>query len=412
MMKEKYFEYKNYIQKQLKEINDLDERRYAREILLNSLSEIFTLTEEKYRVLEQKIRNELEVPWNYFNIFMTVVEDENYDPINSFWYPVCEEDLSEKKKQNYKTVYLKAGEEECLKFLREETIVGIEEQTGRNIAFKIRKSKRYVDQIRRMHDLFVSNHVSWQTVHMGHLERFFDLVPEEEISLDSEIIFQWKGWKKYVVQKLIPLWNIQKIMAQSQEYRYPCLDQIIYEHIYYMGDEKEIKDGYLVETCENILSIYYEKNKLILKTEKEELGNVFIYQLHQGDRGNSYGYNYPVLSNSRKENLALRYVQQAGNFIQTPMELYRKIEELSGNYTISLLDYEITTHATESILEGDMNQYTGTQLFNKDKRSILLFRFKKEEITMQDYLYESQIRFILSQMQMEFLEYRCVGALV
>lgn len=37
--------------------------------------------------------------------------------------------------------------------------------------------------------------------------------------------------------------------------------------------------------------------------------------------------------------------------------------------------------------------------------------YEAEERHEEDYLYESQIRYILSQLQMEFLEYRCVGML-
>ena len=105
-------------------------------------------------------------------------------------------------------------------------------------------------------------------------------------------------------------------------------------------------------------------------------------------------------------------MQQTGNFIQTPMELYRKIEEMSGTYNIIFLGYEITDHIEGSPIEGDMNAYIGTQVFSKDKRSILLFKFQKEEMAMGEYLYESQIRYILSQLQIEFLEYRCMGVMV
>ena len=59
-------------------------------------------------------------------------------------------------------------------------------------------------------------------------------------------------------------------------------------------------------------------------------------------------------------------------------------------------------------MEGDMNVCAGTSVFAGDGRSILLFRFGRED-TDGDYLYESQIRYILSQLQMEFLEYRCMG---
>ena len=89
MKEEKTFDYRNYIQSRLKEIDDLDERREARELLLNSLAHIFEWTEAKYAELEQRIQDELKLPWQYYNVFMTVIIRGDYDAINPFWHPVC-----------------------------------------------------------------------------------------------------------------------------------------------------------------------------------------------------------------------------------------------------------------------------------------------------------------------------------
>ena len=304
------------------------------------------------------------------------------------------------------------GEEGCKEFLKQEMVEGTDESDGRKICFHIKRSKRYMDRMKTLHDLFMGNHIPWQTVHMGYVERFFDLVPDEDIPTDSKIRFQWGVWEKYVHQDIILLWNIEKNMLQSREYRHPCLDEVIYEHIYYLGSDQEETDGYLVETNDDILSVRFEKNKILIKTEQESLEDAFIYRLHQGDRGNSYGYQFPALSNRKKDSLAVRYLQETGNFIQTPMELYRKIEELSAGYPVRVMGYEITDHTEGDIIEGDMNRYIGMQLFSNDNRKILLFQFRKETVVQDDYLYGSQIRYILSQLQLEFLEYRCMGVWV
>ncbi len=60
MIEENSFDYKDYIQRRLKDITDLDERRYAKELLLESLGEMFAWTEAKYKTLEQRIKNDLE----------------------------------------------------------------------------------------------------------------------------------------------------------------------------------------------------------------------------------------------------------------------------------------------------------------------------------------------------------------
>ena len=71
-------------------------------------------------------------------------------------------------------------------------------------------------------------------------------------------------------------------------------------------------DGYLVETDDDILSVRFEENKILIKTQQETLEDVFLYRLYQGDQGNSFGYHFPVLSNCKKDNLAVRYLQETG----------------------------------------------------------------------------------------------------
>lgn len=416
MTGEHKFDYENYIQMRLKEIDDLDERRFARELLLEGLAKVFACTEEKYESLKQRISRELALPGERFHTFMTIVERESYDPINDFWFPVCEEDLK-KSGQVYETIYLMADEKGCREFRKQGTVEGIDPESGQTISFEIRKSKRYLQTVKGLYQLFAENHVPWQVIHMGHLERFFDLIPigEEGNCPDRQITYQWGKWQEEVKTDLIPLWNIQRMEVHSQEFRLPCIDDVFYEHVFYLPEGQAEEDGYLAKLNEEILSVRYEKNKILLKTKKEILGDVEIYRMHQKRPDGVYGYRYKVLSNKEKGSFAGRYLQKTGNFLQTPAELYRKVEELSGEYRIELAGYEILPQAenagiNEEEICGNMNPFAGTQVFPDDRRSALVFRIRKNKENRVDYLYETQIRYILSQIQMEFMEYRCVAS--
>ncbi len=411
MIEEQQFDYENYIQKHLKDIDDLGERRFAKELLIESLGRVLKWTEGKYDALEQRIQNELDVPWKYFNVFMTIIDKENYDPINSFWFPVCQEDVVKNGKQTCETIYLAADEAVCKAFMEQRTLTGIKEETGQSVCFRIERSRKYQESMEKLYALFTSNHVPWQTVHMGHMERFFDLIPMDDLSDKLEGMFRYGEWDSYIQRGKMLLWNIQKMTVRTGEYRIPCIDEVFYEHIVYLPEERAEEDGYLAEAGDDILSIRYEKNKILLKTSKETLEDVFIYRLHQKEPERFIGYHYPILSNRKKDNLSARYSQQTGNFIQTPLELYRKIEEMAGGYRLRILGYEIVDRAEEHYLSGDMNSFTGVRIFSHDNRKILLIRIGKEEGNQEDYLLEAQIRYILSQLQMEFLEYRCMGVL-
>ena len=41
----------------------------------------------------QRVQRELEAPWRPFHTYTTIIGREDYDPINSFWAPLCMEDL-------------------------------------------------------------------------------------------------------------------------------------------------------------------------------------------------------------------------------------------------------------------------------------------------------------------------------
>ena len=56
-----------------------------------------------------------------------------------------------------------------------------------------------------------------------------------------------------------------------------------------------------------------------------------------------------------------------------------------------------------------MNEYAGAPLFEKDKRRVLYLHIQKEEGREEDYLYEAQVRYMLSQLQREFQEYKWIG---
>ena len=411
-MEENRFDYMNYIQARLKEINDLDERRFAKELLLGHLGKVFAWTEEKYAALEKRIQNDLDVSWKHYNIFTTVIEKTAYDPINSFWFPLCECDIRQSRKPEYETIYLAADEEKCKAFMEQKTLTGTNTETGHTIRFRIEKSARYQGCMKKLYGLFTGNHIPWQTVHMGHIDRFFDLVPLEDSDPGINASMCYGEWDKYIKRELMPLWNLEQTAIHSVEYRIPCLDEVFYEHIFYLSAGNNTEDGYLVEAKENIISIHYEKNKILLRTKEDTISDVFVYRVHQEKPEDVFEYQYPVLSNRKKDSLAARYLQKTGNFIQTPMELYRKIDEMSGNYNIHIQGYEITEEAEANGIHGDMNEFTGNRIFPEDRRKILLFRIHKTGDLKDDYLYESQVRYILSQFQMEFLEYRCIGIFV
>ena len=98
-----------HIRKRLTEIEDLDERKDAREILLEGLVPIFERMEKRYLDLENQIKREIEIPNEKYAVSMTVITQKDYDPINGTLYPVVPALLQEDKEQEESHVFPECG---------------------------------------------------------------------------------------------------------------------------------------------------------------------------------------------------------------------------------------------------------------------------------------------------------------
>lgn len=157
---------------------------------------------------------------------MTVVEKSDYDPIGTFWFPLCEEDVSRRDGIGNPVVYLMAEDKLCQEFICQE-LTGTDQKSGKEIRFHIREAEKYKNAVRKLYTLFLDNHIPWRTLHLGHIERFFEFVPTEELPAGSRIRFEWGKWEDYVKTGMIPLWNIKKMSLSSREYRFPCIDRAV-----------------------------------------------------------------------------------------------------------------------------------------------------------------------------------------
>lgn len=70
-MEKTIFEYEDYIQQRLKEIDGLDERKYTKELLLDGLGKFFGQMEARYEALEERVLKELAMPYCEYPLRMT-----------------------------------------------------------------------------------------------------------------------------------------------------------------------------------------------------------------------------------------------------------------------------------------------------------------------------------------------------
>lgn len=427
-MQEYPFDYERYINEQLRQIDDLDERRFAKEILLKGLGSIIRQTEQKYMDLEKRIYEEIEIPDSQYSVVSTVIERRHYDPTNETLFPVDmldlqeetqREQLSDKKLRYVRTVFVRGNNRLCRSL--EETgniygsiMVGAEKQRAE---FVIRPAQRYRNKVEQLYQMFLDNYISWKTVNTAYLDKFYDLymaVDEaEKVHLENdnfmeEIEFEWGEYAGAVLSGIIPLWNIEELKFESTNFMIPCIDGIYYEHEFRIEEEKQ-KDGYLIQKNGDILEIRHENGRIMLKSPRETFSDWVSVRLVQGEMVRSLDYKAPFLSNREKDTFLKRLTNQSGVRLMTKSDLFRRVLELDVEEYIELVDCAVLDGCEREMIEPQMNWFAGEELFPRKGRSILLLSFREKE--QGYYLNDSMAEFVVSRMQMEMNEYRCAGEL-
>ncbi|MDR2888825.1 MAG: hypothetical protein LBV33_03175 [Lachnospiraceae bacterium] len=428
MAEEPRLDYEAYIQKRLNEIENLDERREAKLIIWDGLRQLFKLTESKYADLEARIYQELQIDRGQYAIGTALIKRSDHDPIHERLFPVCEGDIYDlplSESGMGQPIYFAGSDEELKRFLAQKTVEGTNPVTGDKITFRVEKDDRYMQAVEKLHKIFTFNRIPWHTVHTGFIERFCRIVPElyNGEALDG-VIVEWGDFVDNIKVNQLLLWNVEPIIWRISDYMMPGVDGIYYEHSIAL-DQSGSRDGYLVESSDEVINIRCEDDRIVLKTKAEEMGVYAALRIHKvnTDPDSRAEHRYDgLLINQRKENFSQRFQYQTGNFIQTKAELLRRINEIGWRRGVTTDRFEIVDTVADGVLEPDMNSFISAPAFPFDQRKYLVLYFDKRryladhfdeehfsEERSADYLFEADIRYLLSELQLEYIEYHCVG---
>lgn len=421
MQVDEQFDYEKYINERLRDISDLDERRFAKELLLGGLKQIFKTIDNKYYQLERRILNEVEVEHNHYEVATTIIDRDKYDPLSDFLFPISLADVGKNVPGDRLTVYLEAEDQLCRDFLTE-SLTGKLAEDDTVYRFRVEPCRRYRETVKGLYQLYIGNQIAWRPIHTGYLERFFDLVIEVgEVKEGGEakeaggflfdkddLVIDWGRWAPYIREKMILLWNIKTEFYKVSNFMVPCLDGVHYECAISIDETAE--RGYLFEVGGDIDKILYEKDRVVVQALSDEIDKVKAYIIHDYEGQKSYDYNYPLFDNRSDGSFCGRYLTKTGVFLQTPADLFRKVAEYSGGYEVSVARYSLTGRVPEGALTADVNEALAAEVFPVEKRRILILYFRKQ--LRKDCYYDAQIRYILSRLQQEYLEYKCVGVYV
>lgn len=418
------FDFGRYIEERLREVDDLDERKFVKKLLLEGLGKVIQSTEAKYQQLERRVYEELEIADNQYEAVLTIVKRNHYDPTNRTLFPVTNEDLekpllkknlSDRSRHWLGSIFLETADDRQREFQDKKEFSGVMVQGEENKAavFQILPAVRYREVMEGLYQVFQDNHIPWDTINTGYLDKFYDIfitiegtetVPNslEEVSIDFG---EYEGEVRY---ELIPLWNMEWVKFDSADFMLPCINGIYYEHEFSLEDKDE-KDGYLIQTNEDILEIRHEKKKIVIKSLKETFENWKALHIVQKETVRSLDYNTPLLTNRKRDSFIRRYAENSRVQLMTKTDLFRRIMEIDIRDYIEVVGYELCENARDFPNIEGMNWFVRDELFPMESRKVLLLKFKERQ--PGHYLNGSMVRFVISQMQLEISEYRCVGVI-
>lgn len=401
-----------HIRRRLKEIDDLEERKAAREILVDGLLPIFELTEKRYLDLENQIRREIEIPNEKYAVFMTVVKKKDYDPINGTLYPVLPELLKENnemqiKKEEKPFLIYYAGDYLSKKEFEGEGEFSGSDESGRIHTVKIRKAICYQNALTDLYQVFVYNKIRWTTVNTGYMDRFYEVYTDSDTCV-ADLNIDFGRFGKAVRVDMLLLWNIEKFIFQCHKFMVPCIDEKYYEH------ELDLRNydpdsGYMLGVNEDVLKVRHEKDKIYMTSLKESFQDWEAYRFVGMIDTGSHGYTYELLSNIRRSSFFQNYTGNRDGYLNSRTELFWMVESFGNNEYVDLEECEVLDEMPQSCLEGDMNPFLGNPVFPMETRKILALYFERKG--QQLYFCEDMVRFFVSQIQLLVCEYKCVGIL-
>lgn len=418
-------DFEQYIEKCLREIEDIDEKRFARTVLLDGLGKIIKRMENKYRSLEKRIYEEIEVDTGRYETVTTIIRKTDYDSLNDTLFPVSPEDLEDSclweqlstESEAYAgTIFVRADEKTVEQFGRMESFQGTYAGDGiQQAVFYVRPVQRYRGRLELLYRTFQDNHIPWQTVHTGFLDKFYDVFMQRsgedgKTLKPEEVQVDYGEFNPFVQQGVMPLWNIEQISFDSASFMLPCMDGIYYEHEFITGDADSGEDGYLIMPSGDILEIRHEAGKIIMKSQEETFEKWQAFRIVQKETERSLNYTEPLLSNHKKDSYFRKISEKTGIRLQTKADLFRRIMELDIGEYIEIAGYKICSNTRDYPAVEGMNWFVEDELFPMESRRGLILEFKEKRPGF--YLNDSMVRFAVSHIQLEISEYVCVGTIV
>ena len=415
------FDIKKYVKDRLSEIKEEDEYVFAKSVLYDGLYRMSEVFEERYKSLYKKVYDELERKEESYEIAILLLS-KNENTFLRMFFPISDLDVIEDKevdiregcmedKNSIKTVYLNAADSAGKDFLQENIRVSFTNNKEKHtLLVQPKKALRYRKEVGKLCEPFSYNGLRWNTVNTAYLDRFFDIDLSGLPQNARDVEVDYGKYADMIEEELYPVWNIEKNVFKSSTFLSPSKDGLYYEREMIRQKDKEIILR-LIQKTQGMVGIRQEEEKIIVKSYEESYSDLEGYNIFD-IRYTKEELPIGLISNKRKEGMIGRLLNKAKEKIHTEAEIERIIEELDIGEYVSLKSCErLATNKAfleEMKILPDMNNFTNENFQLTDESPKLILRFLRNS---DSNLCEAMVRYAISQLQISFDEYICIGVL-
>lgn len=413
---------KKVIENELKKL-EADERNLFRITSLTTFDKLITSVEKRMNNFEKNILETIGQENEDIHIGSLMIPKKDLYLYEVNYEPILKEDkdsinikevLSTKEEKMLKKVFINMAEK-TLKDIDGKILEGkiIGNDAEYPIKIKLETDKKYLEKMKKLYDVFCLNNIKWKTYNIPYLRKIFKVLAVE---YDTEIIEKLTGeetviitdneLKKYLVEDYILLWNVKEETSMSDGVIKPTANKIHFEHTVVFDDVKRI---YLCpdEETEIYLVAKTKENTIKIITNEARQVKWKFWTIPYLEEKNYSKLEYPYFDNKMNDHFINQLKMENDirlrnkNEIRRILNSYKDVKKYFKFLDVIISDEEIKCQDTYEI-----NEFIVDEFKLKGRNSKMYFIFTP---LIKDSFTEDILSFIVSDMQLYFPEYECIG---
>jgi hypothetical protein len=282
------------------------------------------------------------------------------------------------------------------------------------VNIKLKRCMKYINEIKNLYKIFQYNAKVWNTVNCIFAYKFVDIVLESNLRFDegekiTEISMDLGEYEKYKLSHVIPLWNVKQVKVQDNAFPIPAQDRINFEHSVSL-DELGIQNGYMTNFTDNdVMYVKQYEKELVIVSSNSGQAEWKLIQIDNVKNNSKKHYDFELVSNNRNIGFIGKYSSMKAMTVRTKGEVAKILTSYEMSRNITFEDVEILNSYSKEEQTINCNEFVDDNIRVDKYKKIMLITFRTN---IQNYLTLDKMSFLVSEIQILFPEYKCIGEIV